>query len=41
MTYDVENPRLGLEEIHIICLLFNFVVFQEIAIAIITAVGWA
>ena len=30
MTYDVENPRLGLEEIHIICLLFRFVVFQEL-----------
>jgi hypothetical protein len=30
MTYDVENPRPGLEEIHIICLLFRFVVFQEL-----------
>jgi hypothetical protein len=39
MTYDVENPGPGLEQVHIVWLWFRFVVFKA-TFNDVTAISW-
>jgi hypothetical protein len=39
MTYDIENPGSGFEQVHIICFLFRFVVFK-VSFNNMSAISW-